>query len=124
MPPPTNEEQAQQQKMMSFMMIFMGAMFFRVPSGLCLYFIATNIWSMTERWLFEHLKKNKPVVDDAPVTNLATQPNVPSKKVEEEKPSVIGGIWDRLQKSADNQITATRQLESNRDDKRKKKRDK
>ncbi len=125
MPPPTNEEQAQQQKMMSFMMIFMGAMFFRVPSGLCLYFIATNIWSMTERWLFEHLKKNKPVIEVGPVTSLATQPNAPGKK-EEEKPSVIGGIWDRLQKSADNQITATKQLESNsnRDDKRKKKRDK
>ena len=44
-------------------MIFMGAMFFRVPSGLCLYFIATNVWSMTERWLFEHLKKNPSSVE-------------------------------------------------------------
>ena len=127
MPPPTNEEQAQQQKMMSFMMIFMGAMFFRVPSGLCLYFIATNIWSMTERWLFEHLKKRNPPGDLVEVASAPASKG-PSGTVEKEpaKLTALGSFWDRLQKSADNQITATKQLESNsnRDDKRKKKRDK
>ena len=128
MPPPTNEEQAQQQKMMSYMMIFMGAMFFRVPSGLCLYFIATNVWSMTERWLFEHLKK-KPNDSDGVVNDTDPVPPPANGKKESEKgpekPSAIGGIWDRLQKSADNQYAATRQLGSNsspRDDKKKKKR--
>ncbi len=130
MPPPTNEEQAQQQKMMNFMMIFMGAMFFRVPSGLCLYFIATNVWSMTERWLFEHLKKRNPPEETA---DLSLAPAGPAsggtirkdKDKDEEKTSVLGGIWDRLQQSADAQHTASRQLGSgsaNRDDKKKKKR--
>ena len=125
MPPPTNEEQAQQQKMMSYMMIFMGAMFFRVPSGLCLYFIATNVWSMTERWLFEHLKKRKPPADSGAVIvqPISPSPTSPNKK-HDEKPSALGGIWDRLQKSADKQHTATRQLDNyspNRDEKKKKK---
>ena len=127
MPPPTNDEQAQQQKMMSYMMVFMGAMFFRVPSGLCLYFIATNVWSMTERWLFQHLKKNKAVtVDSDPFTDPAKPKVLTAKKEKtDEKPSALGGIWDRLQKSADNQYSTSRQLDNtntNRPDKKKKKR--
>lgn len=38
-----------QQNVMKFMMIFMGLMFFKVASGLCVYFIATSIWSIAER---------------------------------------------------------------------------
>ena len=38
-----------QQKMMKYMMIFMGVMFFKVPSGLCLYFIASSTWGIAER---------------------------------------------------------------------------
>lgn len=48
-PPPTDEQQAMMQKMMSFMMIFMGFMFFKVPAGLCLYFITSSIWGLVER---------------------------------------------------------------------------
>src|SRR5439155_21484492 len=43
MTPPTADEQMQQtQKMMKWMMIVMGLMFYKWPSGLCLYFIATT----------------------------------------------------------------------------------
>ncbi len=125
MPPATNEEQAQQQKMMSYMMIFMGAMFFRVPSGLCLYFIATNVWSMTERWLFEHLKKDPPA-DSTVLAANSTASGAPSAgKAEDTKPSALGGIWNRLQEAADSHHSASRQLDnsgSNRDEKKKKKR--
>ncbi len=51
MPPPTDEQTAMQQKMMSYMMIFMGVMFFKVACGLCLYFIASSVWGITERKL-------------------------------------------------------------------------
>ena len=44
MPPPTDEQQEQQQKMMKYMMIFMGLMFYKVASGLCIYFIASSVW--------------------------------------------------------------------------------
>jgi len=35
--------------MMNFMMIFMGFMFFKVPSGLCVYFIVSSLWGLLER---------------------------------------------------------------------------
>ncbi|HPM80784.1 MAG TPA: YidC/Oxa1 family insertase periplasmic-domain containing protein [Candidatus Anammoximicrobium sp.] len=49
MPPATDEQTRMQQQMMKFMMIFMGLLFFRVPSGLCVYFIASSLWSVAER---------------------------------------------------------------------------
>ncbi len=54
MPPVVgDDEQAQQQRMMrrmmNFMMIFMGFMFFKVPSGLCVYFIVSSLWGLLER---------------------------------------------------------------------------
>lgn len=51
MPPPADEQAAMQQKMMQYMMIFMGIMFYKVASGLCLYFIASSIWGIAERKL-------------------------------------------------------------------------
>jgi len=38
-----------QQRIMQFMMIFIGIMFFKVASGLCVYFIASSLWSVAER---------------------------------------------------------------------------
>ena len=49
MPPPADEQAAMQQKMMKYMMIFMGMMFFKVASGLCIYFIASSLWGLGER---------------------------------------------------------------------------
>ena len=49
MPEPTNEQAAMQQKMMKYMMVFMGLMFYKVASGLCLYFIASSLWGIGER---------------------------------------------------------------------------
>ncbi len=48
-PPPTDDQQKFMQKMMTFMMIFMGLLFFKVPAGLCLYFITSSIWGILER---------------------------------------------------------------------------
>ena len=60
MPPPVDEEQRIQQKTMNFTMAIMGAMFYRVPSGLCVYIITSSAWGMIERAL---LKKFSPVTD-------------------------------------------------------------
>jgi YidC/Oxa1 family membrane protein insertase len=49
MPPPADEQAAMQQKIMQYMMIFMGVMFFKVASGLCIYFIASSLWGLAER---------------------------------------------------------------------------
>jgi YidC/Oxa1 family membrane protein insertase len=60
MPPPTDEQQVMQQKMMKYMMIFMGVMFFKVASGLCLYFIASSLWGIAERKLLPKAAKATP----------------------------------------------------------------
>lgn len=49
MPEPTNDQMRLQQQMMKYMMLFMGLMFFKVPSGLCIYFIASSLWGIAER---------------------------------------------------------------------------
>lgn len=59
-PPATDEQMEMQQKMMMYMTIFMGVMFFKVPAGLCIYFITSSLWSIVERKL---LPKAKPAAD-------------------------------------------------------------
>ncbi len=52
MPPAVDEQQKVQQQVMNYMMWFMALMFFKVPCGLCLYFIASSLWGIAERlWL-------------------------------------------------------------------------
>ncbi|MCA8987202.1 MAG: membrane protein insertase YidC, partial [Planctomycetaceae bacterium] len=52
-PPAANEEQAMQQKMMGYMMIVIGFMFYRMPAGLCIYFIASSLWAVAERKMLD-----------------------------------------------------------------------
>lgn len=49
MPPPADDQAAMQQKIMQYMMIFMGLLFYKVGSGLCIYFIASSLWGLAER---------------------------------------------------------------------------
>jgi YidC/Oxa1 family membrane protein insertase len=106
MPPPADEEQAMQQKMMNFMMIFFGAMFYRVPSGLCIYFIASSVWGMVERWLLNKLSKEVPpgpAVAEKTEKKGESTAETPSKTV-----SRIGELWNRLQQAADKDVSITR----------------
>src|SRR5690606_18818015 len=57
-PPPTDEQQEITQRMMKIMMIFMGFLFFKVASGLCIYFIASSLWSVGERVMLKRLYPN------------------------------------------------------------------
>ena len=66
MPPPTDEQQAMQQKMMKYMMIFMGVMFFKVASGLCIYFIASSLWGLGERQFLPKKSVAPAGTDNAP----------------------------------------------------------
>ncbi|MFY7952273.1 MAG: YidC/Oxa1 family membrane protein insertase, partial [Armatimonadaceae bacterium] len=56
-PPPTDEQQEMSQKTMKFMMIFMGVFFYKMAAGLCVYFICSTTWGLTERWLLKRKKK-------------------------------------------------------------------
>jgi YidC/Oxa1 family membrane protein insertase len=66
MPPPTSEEQVMQYKMMKVMMIVMGFLFYRVPAGLCIYFIASSLWGIGERKLLDVYQSAAPVVQPVP----------------------------------------------------------
>jgi YidC/Oxa1 family membrane protein insertase len=80
-PPPTDDQQRMQQKVMSFMMLFIGILFFRVPSGLCIYFIASSLWGLTERKLLPKLKK----ADDQAVVPAKVKAEVAAKKAMRKK---------------------------------------
>ena len=88
-PPPTNEQQELQQKMMMGMTVVMGVMFFKVASGLCLYFIASNLWSLAERTIVPRITGGNPL----------TPPPPPSDDKPSNKPP---GLLARLQEAADN----------------------
>ncbi len=51
MPPAVDEQSEMQQQVMKYMTLFMALMFFKVPCGLCLYFIASTLWGIGERLL-------------------------------------------------------------------------
>ncbi len=72
MPPPTDDQTRMQQQMMKYMMIFMCVLFFRVPSGLCVYFIASSLWGIAERKMLPPVKK--------PSASPATVPEKPKSK--------------------------------------------
>ncbi len=69
MPKATDEQTRMTQNMMQVMTVFMGVLFFKVPSGLCIYFITSSAWSLVERQLVKrmmpsssdsHKKKTEP----------------------------------------------------------------
>ena len=68
MPPPTDEQSAMQQKIMKYMMVFMGFLFFKVPSGLCLYFIVSSLWGIGERKFLPKTKQAEPALASAKAT--------------------------------------------------------
>jgi YidC/Oxa1 family membrane protein insertase len=76
MPPAVDEQAKVQQQVMKYMMFFMALMFFKVPCGLCLYFIASSLWGIAERiWM--------PVPQAAPAVAVAATAAVPSPPARE-----------------------------------------
>jgi YidC/Oxa1 family membrane protein insertase len=73
MPPATDESTAMQQKIMKFMTLAMGILYFKVASGLCLYFIASSMWGIAERKL---LPKTLGPAAGAPA--VAARPSAPA----------------------------------------------
>jgi len=103
-PPATTPEQKQQQQVMNVMLVVMAVMFYKVPSGLGLYFITSSLWSICERLLL----KSKPV---APA--LATETGSLAQTGDAAKGStrattgakIGGGGWkDRLKERLDQVI--------------------
>ncbi|MCH8314852.1 MAG: NADH-quinone oxidoreductase subunit A [Planctomycetes bacterium] len=56
------------------MLIFMGILFFKVASGLCVYFIASSLWGVSERKLLPKPKaKDEAAGSSAAPAKVATQ---------------------------------------------------
>jgi YidC/Oxa1 family membrane protein insertase len=114
-PPPTDEQQAIAQKMMTYMMIFLGVMFFKVPAGLCIYFITSSIWGILERQLLPKPKLAadafQPLEDGITVTGTVARPAQPAKAKPGEK-SGMAGFMDRLRDAIEqNKRTQTKPVD-------------
>lgn len=72
-PPATDEQQQMQLTMMKWMTVFMGVMFYKVASGLCIYFIASSLWSIGERKLLPKAKRKAPAALAPPGTTPANE---------------------------------------------------
>jgi YidC/Oxa1 family membrane protein insertase len=99
-PPPQDEQQEMQQKIMKWMTVFIGVMFYKVASGLCLYFIASSAWGLAERKLFIP----KPGARPAPPSGGS-----PGKPARKKKPgpsgsngtiSKVKGFWELVLEEA------------------------
>ncbi len=88
MPKATDPQTQMTQTMMKYMTVFMGVIFFKVPAGLCIYFITSSIWSLIERQL---VKRSLP-----PPGTLAASSNSPTDPA----PSGKLKIADRLKPEA------------------------
>ena len=96
-PPATDDQQKMMQKMMMFMMLFMGFMFFKVPSGLCLYFITSSLWSVIERKL---LPKPKLDTDQfADIDGDGPKPTKPSRAEKRKQALTMKEEAERMSKA-------------------------
>ncbi|MBR0191434.1 MAG: membrane protein insertase YidC [Thermoguttaceae bacterium] len=98
MPPALDEQAKMQQNMMKFMMIFMGFLFFKVPCGLCIYFIISSLWGLLERRFMpsaDNFQLSTDGVIDMRVQNgTATSTSKPVAPKKE-------GFWARLAKKVE-----------------------
>jgi len=109
MPPPTDEQQEMQQKMMSYMMVVMGAMFYKFPSGLCVYYISSSLWGFGERKLLTWWKPQTAIAPAAPTPPAPEEPPGGGRgKPARQTPEVAGGVrgaagsfWQKLLDAAD-----------------------
>jgi YidC/Oxa1 family membrane protein insertase len=119
MPPAQDEQQEMQYKMMNMMTGVMGIMFWHQPAGLCLYFIASSLWSIAERKLLGtgKLTPAGPSVevimpDEQPTTKPAKNPSAQaSAQATAAKPP--GFLQRLLDAAAEAQKNAEQQREKN-----------
>jgi YidC/Oxa1 family membrane protein insertase len=97
-PPPADEQVAQQQKMTQYIMIPMFAfLFYKMPAGLCLYFISTTLWGLAERkWLPK--KKVKPEATVSVNGKPGSRGKAKGQAVP--PPGKLRAWWDNLLKEA------------------------
>ena len=81
-PPATDDQQKLMQRMMTFMMVAMGVMFFKVPAGLCLYFITSSLWGIIERKLLPKPKLDTEKLGLTAPSSAPTKADLKAEKLE------------------------------------------
>ncbi|HET6575097.1 MAG TPA: membrane protein insertase YidC [Fimbriiglobus sp.] len=79
MPPPTDEQQEMQQRMMKIMIVVMAVFFYKVPAGLCLYFICSTSWALAERKLIPKPRAVRDAAGGADQSGGGVKPTGPTK---------------------------------------------
>lgn len=88
MPKAADPQTQMTQTMMKYMTVFMGVIFFKVPAGLCIYFITSSIWSLFERQL---VKRTIPPPNLAGATAVASPtPELPTSPKSKPPPRTRG----------------------------------
>ncbi|RPH83084.1 MAG: preprotein translocase YidC, partial [Planctomycetaceae bacterium] len=93
MPPPTDEQTAMTQKIMTIMTMMMAVFFFRVPAGLCIYFITSSLWGIAERII---VKKTLPAAPLITAAAAAADGGVVDGTVTAAKSSPLKSLTDRI----------------------------
>jgi YidC/Oxa1 family membrane protein insertase len=111
-PPAADEQMAQQQKLTQYIMIPMFAfLFYKMPSGLCLYFIATTLWGLAERKWFIKKKPIGPTSGAAGDNNGKPGPRGKLRgkgQPDAKPPGRIRQLWQRLLDEAAKDATQRR----------------
>ena len=129
MPPPTDEQSRMQRKMMQYMMVFMGFLFFKMPSGLCLYFIVSTTWALVERRFVPKAQPKPTETMTVEVMPTETKKSLVKKGGREQTPAKPEGKfakWWRevMEKAAEQQKLGQTKKNENTKPKKKKKKEK
>ena len=114
LPPPTDEQQEMQQRMMKIMMVVMAVFFYKMAAGMCLYFIASTAWGLTERKLIK--RKNAAAGGSTALNLTPINPTGPSTSGAKLSPAIAppaGGFLARLKakmEAIQQQSDTTRQI--------------
>jgi YidC/Oxa1 family membrane protein insertase len=107
-PPAQDEQQAAQQRMMRWMMILFGVMFYKVAAGLCIYFIVSSLWGVTERKLLpkKQLAAAGPTPSGQPPKPMVGGPKGKNPKLPPKPPETgfwawLKNKWSEIQKNAE-----------------------
>jgi YidC/Oxa1 family membrane protein insertase len=125
-PPPTTPEAEMQQKMMKVMMIVMAAVFYKLPSGLGIYFITSSLWSIGERLLLPKIshaaspRKGQDEVEaggegaprgSKPVPGGKGGPGGNGPTPPKKPPGALGQFWEKVLEDARKNPTYRKMLE-------------
>jgi YidC/Oxa1 family membrane protein insertase len=108
-PPAQTPEQEQQRKMMQWMTLVFPLMFYKMPSGLNIYYLTTTSLGIIEgKIIRDHIKQReeaekagKVIVDASPTRRGKSTPTASRKPDGSENPGCLASVWTNLQKKVE-----------------------